>query len=80
MTAKEKDSLDAFIFGEGRELVDFKCFRGDREDVTGADIKDEIHSALMQKRMNRAHISEVPPRSGVATVNVREFVAGLVTA
>jgi len=80
MTVKETEGLDTVLFGSGRELVDIKCFRGDREDVTGADIKGQIHSALMQKRMNRATISDSPPHSGVTKVNVREFVAGLAAA
>lgn len=80
MTTKEKDGLDAFIFGEGGELMDFKCFRGEREDVSEADIKEQIHSAFMQKKMNRATISEVPPRHDVPNVNVREFVKSLAAA
>jgi hypothetical protein len=80
MVTKENDGLDSLLFGDGRELVDFKCFRGDREDVSAADIKEQIHSALMQKRMNRATMSETPPRPDVARVNVREFVKGLVPA
>jgi hypothetical protein len=80
MVAKEKDGLDALLFGDGAELVDFKCFRGDREDVTEADIKEQIHSAFMQKRMDRAVISGTPPRPGVPTINVRKFVADLMAA
>ncbi len=77
MAPKDRDGLDALLFGEGRELVDFKCFRGDREDVTDADIKAQIHSAFMQKRMDRAIVTDDPPSANVATINVRKFVADL---
>lgn len=77
MTTKEKDGLDALLFGDGVELVDFKCFRGDREDVTAADIKAEIHSAFMQKRMDRAVISDDPPAPDVKRINVKDFAQKL---
>lgn len=77
MPIREKDGLDALLFGEGVELVDFKCFRGDREDVTEADIKEQIHSALMQKRMDRAIVSDDPPAPSVTTINTKHFVEKL---
>jgi hypothetical protein len=80
MTANEKDGLDALLFGtEGTELVDFKCFRGDREDISEDDIKEQIHSALMQKKMGRAMVSTTAPRPDVAPVSVSQFVRGLST-
>lgn len=79
MAMKEKDGLDALLFGEGVELVDFKCFRGDREDVSEDDLKTQIHSALMQKRMSRATVSNDPPATGVTRVNVRDFLKALST-
>ena len=79
MTMKEKDGLDALLFGEGVELVNFKCFRGDREDVSEDDIKTEIHSALMQKRMQRAVVSKDPPSTGAIRVNVKDFLKDLST-
>lgn len=77
MTTKEKDGLDALLFQEGIDLVDFKCFRGDREDVSEKEIKEQIHAALMQRKMNRATISDSPPEIGASRVNVREFLKGL---
>lgn len=77
MSPKEKDGLDALLFGEGVELLNFKCCRGDREDVSADDIKQQIHSALMQRRMDRAWVSDAPPTPGVKRINVRSFVADL---
>jgi hypothetical protein len=78
MNAKERDALDVLLFGtDGTELLDFKCFRGDRPDVSEDEIRDQIHSAIMQKRMKRATISADPPRPDVPRTNVREFVQDL---
>jgi hypothetical protein len=77
MATKEKDGLDALLFQEGIDLVDFKCFRGDRQDVSPEEIKEQIHSAFMQRRMKRATVSDSPPSTGVKRVNVREFLKGL---
>lgn len=79
MVAQDKDGTDAFLFGEGMELLDFKCFRGDRANVTEDDIRKEVHSAFMQRKMKRAVISGTPPTPPVAVAqNVREFVKDLV--
>jgi hypothetical protein len=75
MINKDGDGLDVFLFAEGADLVDFKCFRGDRDDISEGDIRAQIHSALMQRKMKRADISQDPPEAGVAVVDVREFVA-----
>lgn len=78
MSARETDGIDAVLFGEGRaELLDFKCFRGDRVDITEDDIRKEIHSAFMQRKMSRAVCSAEPPKANVAAQNVRDFVKSL---
>lgn len=79
MAAREVDGLDALLFSESAELVDFKCFRGDRDDITEDDIRREIHSAIMQRKMGRASVSSAPPQTGVASMSVKEFVKGLTT-
>jgi hypothetical protein len=80
MTVREKDGVEAVLFGAEQELLDFKCFRGDRADVAEDDIKKQIHSAFVQKKMKRAQISSDVPPTNVAPQNVREFVKGLETA
>ena len=77
MAAKDGDGLDALLFSESAELVDFKCFRGDRDDITEDDIRREIHSAVVQRKMGRASASSTPPAAGVASMSVRKFVEGL---
>ena len=77
-TLSQKDGLDALLFGaEGVDLLDFKCFRGDRPDVDEADIKKQIHSAFMQRKMKRASVSVTAPVPNVPLQDVKEFVAGL---
>jgi hypothetical protein len=73
----DKDGIDAFVFADGVELADFRCFRGDRADVDPADIKAQVHSAFMQRKMKRATISSDPPTAPGEPQNVREFVAEL---
>lgn len=77
MTTLEKDGLEVFLFSKGSELLDFKCFRGDRDDISEEDIRKQIHSAFMQREMGRAVVSKEPPSQKVQTVNVKDFVEGL---
>jgi len=77
MAAKERDGLDAFLFSESAELVDIKCFRGHRDDISEQDVRDQIHEAFMQQRLKRAVVSSQPPSMEVPQVNVRDFVADL---
>ena len=77
MGTEKKSELGAFLFPEDGQLIDLKCFRGDRDDVSEAEMMEQLHNAQMQRRMKRAVVSARPPVSGVATVNVREFVAEL---
>ncbi|MEQ1929647.1 MAG: hypothetical protein ABL957_03825 [Parvularculaceae bacterium] len=79
MNAKENGALESLLFGsDGAGVADFKCFRGDRDDVSEDDLRDQIHSALMQKRMKRASISKDAPRKApIVSQNIREFVKGL---
>jgi hypothetical protein len=80
MTMKEKDGIDAVLFADGVELLDLKCFRGDRQDVTEEEIKAQIHSALMQKKMKRARVSDRAPSPDVSRVNARELLSELAEA
>jgi hypothetical protein len=80
MVEKDNDSVDAFLFAENAELLDFRCFRGDRADVSPEDIKREVHSAFVQKKMKRATVSSEPPvPPNVAVQNVKDFVRELAT-
>ncbi len=79
MAARDGDGLDALLFSESAELVDFKCFRGDRDDISEGDIRREIHSANMQRKMGRALVSRTPPATGVTGMSVKDFVNGLTT-
>jgi hypothetical protein len=79
MEIREGNALNVLLFGTGGdgELVDIKCFRGDREDVTASDIRREIHDAIMQHKMHPQRATRTAPNSGVGRVDVVEFVKGL---
>ncbi len=78
MVAKEIDGVDSFLFGGDHELMDFRCFRGDRADVSPEEIKKQVHSAFMQRKMKRAVISAEPPKAPAAEPqSVQAFVADL---
>lgn len=78
MENREGSALNVLLFGTGDEqLVDIKCFRGDREDVTAADIRREIHDGIMQHKMHPQRATHLAPISGVGRVDVAEFVKGL---
>jgi hypothetical protein len=76
MITPERDGIEGVLFGD-TELLDFKCFRGDRTDVSEDDIKQQIHSAFMQRKMKQAVISADAPCPDVPLQNVREFVRDL---
>lgn len=78
MVMAEEYALDVLLFGvEGEELLDFKCFRGDREDVSPEDIAAAIHSGIMQHKMQPNRASSKAPSLGVEPCDVAEFVKTL---
>jgi hypothetical protein len=78
MTTQEKDALDVLLFGtDGEELLDIKCFRGDRADVTEDDIKAQIHAGVMQHKMQPSIATRKAPKSGVERRDVVEFANSL---
>lgn len=78
MEIREGSALDLLLFGKGdEELVDIKCFRGDRENVTGADIDRQIQDGILQHKMHPARASKKAPDTGAELVNVAEFVKRL---
>ena len=77
MSTHEENALDAFLFSAEPKLADLKCFRGDRPNVTEEEIRGQIHSAFMQKKMGHADVSTKAPMLNVATVDVAKFVGSL---
>lgn len=81
MVMSEEYALDVLLFGaEGEELLDFKCLRGDREDVSPEDIKAAIHSGIMQHKLQPSLASGKAPALGVEPRDIAEFVRGLPVA
>ena len=78
MTTQENGALDVLLFEtDGEELLDIKCFRGDRADVSAADIREQIHSGIMQYRLQPGLASARAPLTGVEVRDIAELVKGL---
>jgi hypothetical protein len=78
MSVREECALDVLLFEtDGETLVDIKCFRGGRADVSSEDIKREIHSGLMQYRLQPEMASKSPPKSGISQRDMNDLVRGL---
>ncbi|HEX5257591.1 MAG TPA: hypothetical protein VFW35_02285 [Sphingomicrobium sp.] len=78
MVGREECALDVLLFGaKDEELIDIKCFRGDREDVSPEDIKAAIHSGLMQHKLRPDLASKHAPALGVEPRDVKELVGSL---
>jgi len=78
MVTPEKGALDVLLFDtEGEELLDIKCFRGDREDVSPEDIREQIHFGIMQYKMRPHLATSRSPKSGAAQEDVADLVRGL---
>lgn len=74
----EKEKAECPFSGQGEELVNVKFFRGTRDDViSGDEIKDQAHKAMMQHKLKIADVSAHAPRSAHPVINVAEFVANL---
>ena len=73
MTTIEECAVDILLFdAKDEKLLDIKCFRGDREDVSAEDIKTAIHSGIMQHKMQPSLASPKAPELGV---DARDIVA-----
>lgn len=80
MMLAENGALDLLFGIEGEELLDVKCFRGDREGVTSDEIKTQIHEALMQLKMHPDLASVKAPDHGIKAVDMAVFAKDLVAA
>ena len=78
MSEHESGKTDCPFSSHGEELINVKFFRGRRDDVITADeIKEQMRSANMQRKLKTATVSREAPRSSHTSINVREFVANL---
>lgn len=81
MTIREGNAIDVLLFGsESEELIDIKCFRGNRENVSAKEIEQQVQSGILQHKMHPKRASTQAPGTGVETVDVAEFVKRLPVA
>jgi hypothetical protein len=80
MITVEECGVDVLLFeSKGEELLDIKCFRGDRADTSAEEIKAAIHSGIMQHRLQPNIASPHAPTLGVEPRDMEEFVKDLPT-
>lgn len=73
------DPLAVLLFGsQGRTLLNLKLLRGDASDVSEQDLRDEVHSALLQVQMKTADThSRFPASADRTSVDVCELEKAL---
>ena len=73
----EESALDVLLFeSKGEELLDIKCFRGDRAS-SDEDIRAAIHSGIMQHKLQPSIASPRAPALGVEPRDMTEFAKDL---
>jgi hypothetical protein len=81
MVMQEECALSVLLFdAKDEELLDIKCLRGDRENVSPSDIKAAIHSGIMQHKLQPSLASERAPDLGVTPRDIVDLVKGLPVA
>ena len=50
--------LSLLVPAEGATLENFKLCRGDDPEVTASDVSNEVHAALMQKKLGLARTTK----------------------
>ena len=77
MTSTGKDALSNFLFASSDcSLVNLKLMRGDSQDITTQQLRDEVHSALMQVRTGTAQsFNDFPDVAEPLHINVEELAA-----
>lgn len=76
--SNEIEKADCPFSGQGEELVNVKFFRGRRDDIiTPEEMREQARSAVMQRRMGTATVSNQAPVSSHPVINAKDFVANL---
>ncbi|HEY5047413.1 MAG TPA: hypothetical protein VII49_05280 [Rhizomicrobium sp.] len=74
----EKDGiLAALSLGSTAKLRNIKLCRGDQDMISPAELQEQSHSAIMQKRLCSIEGSSEAPRSKQPVVDVRALVSDM---
>jgi hypothetical protein len=66
MSGQGKDALWSFLFAsEDCQLVNLKLMRGDRQDISTQELREQVHSALMQVKTGTSEMSENFPETSL---------------
>ncbi len=79
MDGKFDDPLMRLLFGSpDKQLRNLKLLRGDARDVGEQELRDEVHSALLQVQMGDAELcttfQDIPKEHGVTIDKLRQLV------
>lgn len=77
MTSTGKDALSNLLFASSDcTLVNLKLMRGDSQDISTQELRNEVHSALMQVRTGTSTVhSDFPDVSSPLHVDLEELAA-----
>lgn len=77
MTSTGKDALSNFLFAGGDcSLVNLKLMRGDSQDISTQELRNEVHSALMQVRTGTSAVhEEFPDVASPLHIDLEELAA-----
>lgn len=79
MTTTHKDALRDLLFADdGCRLVNLKLMRGDNQDVSEQELRDEIHLALMEVKDGSCQtFDKFPERTKGFGINLEVLAATL---
>jgi hypothetical protein len=77
MSSQGKDALWSFLFAsDDCQLVNLKLMRGDRQDISTQDLREQVHSALMQVKTGTSEMSaNFPEVSAGLQVDLHKLAA-----
>ena len=70
----KKSALLSLLFGQDNSLVNIKFFRGEKDVVSEEEFCEQVHSALMQRHIGTAVVSDSFPEEARKR-SAREFVS-----
>ncbi|MBO6553554.1 MAG: hypothetical protein JJ926_11995 [Roseitalea sp.] len=79
MTTTHKDALREFLFAsDGCRLVNLKLMRGDSQEVSVQELRDSVHSVLMEVKTGTSEVSSAFPEEAAGlSIDLEALAASL---
>lgn len=78
MTSTGKDALWSFLFAsDDCQLVNLKLMRGDSPAVSIRQLRDEVHSALLQARTSTSASANFHEIDEMGSIDLRELATAI---